>query len=182
MGLHILLRDAALDAGSLDPAQIGAELARELAHRRAGVGFRECCFVDHGVGARGRGCGGHRIAGDRRRRCGRRNRRPGLSRPGRRRCTGALEPGDGAAGRAARLGRRRLERQDQRALGHFIALFEFDLRDAAGHRRRHVHCRLFRFERDQRRFFLDLLTVLDQDVDDIDVLKPPMSEPELRLE
>ena len=44
-------------------------------------------------------------------------------------------------------------------------------RDSPGRGRRHVHGRFFRLERDQRRFFVDLLAVLDQHVDDADVLE-----------
>ena len=73
VGLHVVLGDAALDAGSLDPAQIGAQLAREFAHRWAGVGLGEGLLVDRwhraraaprGAAARPRGrrglgrCGG----------------------------------------------------------------------------------------------------------------------------
>ena len=40
-GLHVVVRDAALEAGARDLREIHAQLARELAHRRAGVRARE---------------------------------------------------------------------------------------------------------------------------------------------
>ena len=63
------------------------------------------------------------------------------------------------------------QEQDHGALGHLVAGLEFDLCDFARNRSRHIHCCLFGFDGDQRRFLVDLLAVLHQDVDDADVLK-----------
>ena len=51
-----------LTPGALDLAQIDAELARELAHRRAGIGHLECRFVDRSLAAGAAGVrGGARL-------------------------------------------------------------------------------------------------------------------------
>ena len=68
VGFDVLVRDAALGAGAVDAAQVGAQLAREFAHRGTGVGLRKSLLVDLGDGARG---GRRRSGGRRRRRCGR---------------------------------------------------------------------------------------------------------------
>ena len=50
--LHVVVRDARLEACACDSSEIDAELAREASHRRAGVGAREAGFVDRGeIGA-----------------------------------------------------------------------------------------------------------------------------------
>ena len=73
--------------------------------------------------------------------------------------------------RRARAVRLALEQKNQAALGDLVAFVDFDLGDAACGGRRHVHGGFFGFQRDQRRFFLDLLAVLDQHVDHVHILE-----------
>ena len=75
--LHVRVKNASLRPAALDLVQVDAELARELAHRRAGVRIRADFFLrlPRHRARRGRGCRrGHarRRPGRRLRRCGRR--------------------------------------------------------------------------------------------------------------
>ena len=76
VGLHIVLGNAALDAGSLDSTQIGAQLAREFAHRWTGISLGEGLLVDAGLAARRRGRGRGRRGGRRGRSAPQALRRP----------------------------------------------------------------------------------------------------------
>ena len=60
----------------------------------------------------------------------------------------------------------RLERQDKMAFAHLVADFHANRLDHATGRRRHVHRRLVRLQRDQRILGLDRIAALDQHLDD----------------
>jgi hypothetical protein len=73
-------------------------------------------------------------------------------------------------GRTARLGRRS-HRSDEITGRHRAALGDMDLLNDAAGRRWHIHRCLFGLEGDERRFGLDTLTSLDENVDHSDVLE-----------
>ena len=196
-----------------DPAEIGAELARELAHRGTRIGLRECLLVDRPSPRGGlprRVPDGASIgAGRRLRFAGRLCVSPAASVSPSLGLAGGLGPpaawSPPAALPAPRPSpRRRLRSSRPPALaGRLTALpllRAFGLRrrrrgacaspplsssrirlpsdtlspflsltcgDAPRRGRRHVHRRLFGFDRDQRRFFVDLLAVLHQHVDHV---------------
>ena len=98
------------------------------------------------------------------RRAGRGVGRRGRCGCGRRR-SGFRGPRGGRRGRLAFQRRHDVPGVDAPALG------DVELRDRPGRRRRHVHRRLVRLERHQRRFEGDRVALLHQDLDDFDVLE-----------
>ena len=135
---------------------------------RAARGCGRRCRGVAGAGiaaARGAGAGAAAAAALRLR------RRLAALRPLLRACSAPAVAGSG--GRfAAPLGRGRLEQQDQRPFGHLVALLEFDLRDSCRPTGAGTSIAAFSVSMViKRRFFLDLLAVLDQHVDDADVLE-----------
>ena len=95
------------------------------------------------------------------------------SRRGRRHCSGCC----GRARRARCLWRRRCrrdagrERENERAFRHLVAELDLEFGDCTRRRRRHIHGRLVRLERDQRVFALDRVAAFDVHLDDRDVLE-----------
>ena len=147
---QIVLGDAALFAGAVELREIEAELARQPAHRGAGVDAGEVGeFRRRRLRRRRLRCAaGGGLAGFRRNRFG--------------------------VARGRRLGRggaRRRQRQDDSSLAHFIADFDAQLADHAVGGRGHVHRRLVGFQRHQRLLGLHLIAGLDQDLDDRHVVK-----------
>ena len=162
-GLDVGLADPALDPRSGDRGQVHAQFAGELAHRGRRVRFGEAFLVDGRQGpGRGRKLLGRRGRGRRNRglRCGRsggrwtgrriRRRRRGFVRFRRSR------------GLAFQLG-------DHVALIDRIAHPNLQAHHAPVERRGHVHCRLFRFQRDQRVVGRDLLAGGHRDLDDFHI-------------
>ena len=157
---HVVVRDAPLRARARDLAEVGAQLARELAHRRARVGLGERRLID-----RRRAAGAPALRprcprlDARRRRAGGRGRllqAPGARRPAasaaRRRVGGgaAVASAAGASPAARRVGARRAPRAagSRMPSDTLSPCLTLTCCDASRRRRGHVHRRLLRFERD----------------------------------
>jgi hypothetical protein len=109
------------------------------------------------------------------------SRAPCACGPGFSRRAQALAGGAGAgceqrpASRRLAFARVAVQAQDQRALRHLVAELHVDRAYDSGFRRRDLHRRLVRFQRDQRLLFLDGIARLDQYFDHSTSLKSPMS-------
>ena len=151
--LHVLVRDAVLEARALYPREVDAELAGQATDRRAGVRPRKAHRLD--------------------RRCQSRLhlRRPGggTGHDGRNR-----RLGDGwrrRRGSSLRRGPGHLDLCNQRALADSGAGLHVQSRDASGDRRGNVHRRLLRLKREERAVDEHVVTDLYRHVDDGHVLE-----------
>jgi hypothetical protein len=158
-GFDIGLRDAALGAGALDLDQIGAQLAREPAHRRRGMSARETRLVDRRTATFGAGdpqCFVRAGSFGRRGRSSR-GRRPGFrSRFGRR----GTRLASGIGGRHS---------EQAIALRNAIAFLHEELEHFTRAGRGNVHRGLLGLERDQRCLGLELIAGCNQHLDDLDI-------------
>ena len=141
-GFDVFTQNATMIARALDLAEIDAQFARQLAHRRAGIGERESFL--------------------------RQRRRPP---PFQRRWPARTQAATREAMSACKGAAAGCERQDDRALADLVAGLDLDLAHGARERRRHFHRRLVRLERDQRILRLHAVAGLDEDLDDRNVLE-----------
>ena len=147
---------------ALDLVQVDAELARELAHRRAGVRLRAdfLLWLPRHRARRGRGYRRRRACrrpGRRLRRCGRGRRRP--------------RGGSRARGGGRRATRGCGKHEDGRALRDLVADLDLQLAHHALGGRRNLHRRLVGLERDERLLLRHCIARLYQHLDDFDLLE-----------
>ncbi len=161
--LDVVVQDATLGTAAAHLCQVHAQFARELAHRRAGMGTRKTGFVDRRQYA---GCSrpcAHR--------CGHRHRGRFLNR----RCRRCGDVGfvRNRLVRPRRFGRRRRgihrHRPDDVAAVDRVADRDGQRFDDATLRCRHVHRRLVRLQCDETVFTRNAVAGADEDLDDLDV-------------